>query len=318
MSLKGSSEKIKIGALLPVFAIFVSIAAVIRMYQSFTMIDPETGFFKSENISIALLYIILAAGSIMLFLMAYLSKKVPVARLPEGKNIALGITSVLLSITLLYDAFNQISDFVDFYRRVHTYIVDSGTSFVLPFMKSGMGPKGIEGVFAVFSALYFIIASLNFFGSKIRVSSRKVLAVMPVFWATARMIQRFTRTISFIFVSDLLLEIFMIAFMMLFFLYFAQLSSHVNSRHVMNKVFSYGLTGAAFAIVVALPRVLLLIASPELIVKECPLEICDLAFAAFVIALCVCLVKMPKNDNLTLKQVERLRKQREAEDESAE
>lgn len=318
MSIKGSSKKIKTEMLLPVFAVFAAVAAVIRMYQSFTMIDPETGFFKSENFSITMLYIILAVGSVLLFAIAYLSEKVPVSNLPKGKSIGLGVTSALLGAALIYDAFVQIHGFIALCSGVDLAAFGGSGSLALQMMKSGVGPRGVEGIFAAFSALYFIIFSLSFFGAKINVSSRKVLAVMPVFWATARMIQRFTRTISFIFVSDLLLEIFMIAFMMLFFLYFAQLASHVNSRHVMNKVISYGLIGAVFAIVVAFPRVLLLIASPELIVEQCPLEVCDLAFAAFVIVLCAALMKMPKNDNLSLKQVESLRKQRKLEDESSE
>ena len=160
--------------------------------------------------------------------------------------------------------------------------------------------------------------AVKFFGASVNIRGRKVLAVTPVFWATMRMIQRFTRTISFIFVSDLLLELFMIAFMMMFFLSFAQLASDVNSRHVVNKVYAYGLIGAMLAAVVSIPRIILSIVDSSLIVASNPLEICDLGFLVFVVALCFTMIKMPKEDNITLKEVERLQKERKEEEKSEE
>ena len=318
MSIKGSSKKLKIEKTLPVFAIFTTLAIALRLWQTFTLIEPDTGFYKTNDVTVTVLYAVLAAAGLLIFFISYLSKKVPQPTLPEGKNIGLGLISVAVSLSLLVNAATQLSSFSQALKEVETvnaFNINVETSQVVSnLMKNGSLPKGIEGLLAIVSAIYFLLFALRFFGAKINIENRKILAVAPVFWATARMIQRFTRTISFIFVSDLLLELFMIGFMMLFLLYFAQLASKVNSRHVMSKVYSYGLISAMFALVISVPKIVVAIVLPSLNSQSNPLEICNVAMAAFIIVLCCVMLKVEKEDNITLKEAEKLKEEIKTEE----
>lgn len=314
MSIKGSSKKLKIEFAFPVFIIAAVIATVLRTYQCLNIIEPDTGFFKEENISLLYFYGLLAIAAVVIFAICYLAKKVPLSTLPEGKNIPLAVSSVLFAITFFADAIMQAKESLFKFEITDPEVLihhGTGISFLV---KSGILPKGLEAIFAILCAVYFIIFAVGFFSGSLKIQNRKVLAIMPVFWATMRMIQRFTRTISIINVSDLLLELFMIAFMMMFFLSFAQLASNVNSRHVVNKVFAYGLIGAMFALVISVSRMIVLAVDPSLAVTTNPLEICDFGFAVFVIALCLVMLKMPTEDNVTLKQVEKLREEHKKEE----
>ncbi|MBQ7654721.1 MAG: hypothetical protein IJS17_06580 [Clostridia bacterium] len=316
MSIKGSSGKIKTEAALPIFLVFAVIAAALRLYQYFTIIETDTGFFSEENFTVPLLYGILAVAGVLIFVITYLAKKVPLSTLPEGKSIPLAIAGSIFSLSFLIDAAIQFYSCTVISSATGSmeYLTSSGAISYL--FKSGMAPKGLEAFFALLSAVYFLIFAIKFFGASVSVQNRKILAVMPVFWATARMLQRFTRTISIIYVSDLLLELFMIAFMMMFFLSFAQLASNVNSRHVVNKIYAYGLIGALLAAVVAVPRLVVLIVEPSRIVSNDPLEICDIGYLIFAVVLCCEMIKMPTEDNITLKEVEKLQKEHEQQEEN--
>lgn len=312
MSIKGSSKKLKIEKMLPVFAVFTTLAVALRLWQTFTIIEPDTGFYKTKDFTVTALYVVLAVASLMMFFIAYLSKKVPQPTLPAGKNVGLGIMSAVVSVSILVNATTQISGFLKTLESQKMYYEVNKVSSYL--MKNGTLPRGIEGILAIISAIYFLLFALRFFGVKINIENRKVLAVIPVFWATARMIQRFTRTISFIFVSDLLLELFMIGFLMLFLLYFAQFVSKVNSRHVMNKVYAYGLISAMFALVISVPKIAVAIVLPSLNSSTNPLEICNVAIAVFILVLCCVMLKVEKEDNITLKEAEKLKEERKSEE----
>lgn len=318
MSIKGSSKKLKIEYVLPIFAIFTLLATALRTYQCITMIEPETGFYRVENISILYLYVMLAVAGVLIFAISYLAKKVPQSVMPEGKNIPLAIGSLVFAATLiLYPVFNLASAFSG-NDALFMQIGVRAATLTEYLLKSGVAASLLEALFAIISAVYFIIVSAKYFGAKLNIANRKILAVFPVFWATMRMVQRFTRTISFIFVSDLLLKLFAIAFMMMFFLSFAQLASKVNSRHVMNKIYAYALIGAMFSCLVTVPKMIAFAFDSSLVVKSELTEICDLGFAVFAVVLCVVLLKMPRDDNITLKDVEKLRKERTIEEENEE
>lgn len=318
MSIKGSSKKLKIEYTFWIL-FFATIAAVaVRTYQRLKIIEPETGFYKVENFSVPLLYGILAVAGVLIFCVGYLAKKVPLSTLPEGRNIPLAVASLLFALTLLLDMVFQ-SWFNVYYALIKSGIFEksfAGYGSLTVLFKSGVGVGALATVFAFFSAIYFLVFALKYFGVNISVCNRKILAVMPVFWATMRMVQRFTKTISIINMSDLLLELFMMAFMMMFFLAFAQLASNVGSRHVVNKIYSYGYIGTMFAFTITFPKIAIQFFEPSLSGASNNMEICDLGFAIFALILCREMLKMPREDNITLKEVERLKKERAIEEDN--
>ncbi|MPN57148.1 hypothetical protein SDC9_204842 [bioreactor metagenome] len=130
-----------------------------------------------------------------------------------------------------------------------------------------------------------------------------------MFWETFRIVQRFTRTISFVNVSDLLLELFMIAFAMMFFMNFAQMCAHINDKGIMHKILSYGLICVMFSLVVALPRLVLIIFDNSLIVVNSPIEWCDITVSLFIVSYLFVMHRLPLEKNRTLRQIERMEKE---------
>ena len=312
MKIKGSVKNLKINSALSVALIGTFVALCLRLYQVFNgFIDFETGFFTEENFSTVLLYGVLAVTAVTVFIVSFLAGKVPHDKLPEGKNIGVAALSVVFAVGLVVSAVPLFESYMTMSSTYDPFFAEqSQLSFL---MKSGALPKLLEGIFAILSVVYLIVLAFRFSGLWIvDLNKLKIFALSPLFWATFRMIQRFTRTISFMNVSTLFLELFMIAFMMMFFMYFAQMSSEVNNRCISYKVVAYGLIAGMFAAVVSVPKLLMslfdegyktLAQAGEL---ACPQEAADIVFFVFVFVLVAFLVKTPKVKNMTVKEADKL------------
>ena len=311
MSIKGSSSGLNIKSVFLIFSVATVLATAIRVIQTYTIIEADTGFYSKYNATVWLLYAILIMAGIAIFAVPYLVKKIPQSRLPESKNIPLAVFSVLTAVTLVIDMFDSFEKFSNVFSA---YTPTEQQTMASYMMKTGGAPLVLESICAVLSAVYFLILAIKYFGVKLDTVKFKLLAVCPVFWATGRIVQRFTRTISFINVSDLLLELFMLAFLMLFLLNLAQVNSNINSRAVMDKVYSYGLISAMLEIVISVPKVIVAIITPELNSAGNPLELCNIALAVFTVLLLVAMLKIPLNDNITLKQAEKEAKEKQSEE----
>lgn len=312
MKIKGSAKKLQMKSAYITAIAGIVLALVIRIYQCFGgLIDFETGFFTENSITTTILYAALGVTAVAVFIVCLLSGNAPQDRLPEKKNVMVAVTSGIFAVSLASNAVTQIKSYFETASSYNAFL-DEQTRFSY-LMKSGALPKLCEGVFAILSAVYFIILVFKYSGlRKADMTKMKFFSLCPLFWATFRMIQRFTRTISFMNVSSLFLELFMIAFMMMFFMYLAQMSSEVNNRGISYKVVSYGLIGGMFAAVVTIPGLLLslfdssykALAAQDLL--ECPVEISDLFFCLFALAFVLSLVSAPQIKNMTAKEAEKI------------
>ncbi len=312
MKIKGSMKNLKIETAFGVLGAGVLIALAIRIYQAFGgLIDFDTGFYTENNFSIVLLYAVLGAVAVITFAISFFAGEVPNDRMPERKSAAVTLGSGLFAISLVYGAVKQYEAFQMTANSYNTFLAEQ--TYVSYLMKSGALPRLGECVFAVLSAIYMLVLLLKYSGIRdVKLTKMKFLSLCPLFWATLRMVQRFTRTISFMNVSSLFLELFMIAFMMMFFMYFAQMASEVNNRAISYKVISYGLTGGMLAAVVSVPKILLLIINPhyrEMMSSgalECNPEFADIGFVLFVVLFLVHFLTSPRIKNMTLKETEKL------------
>ena len=135
------------------------------------------------------------------------------------------------------------------------------------------------------SAIYFVILCLSALIGKASGSQFRILSLAPVLWSMLRMILRFTRTISYVRVSELLFEMVMLVFMIMFFMAFAQCNSKVNEDDCKWKLAAYGLPAALMALVTFVPRLILsLVGSADIIYSQSALELSDFAVALFIIA----------------------------------
>ncbi len=317
MKIKGSAKNLKISSALEVAGIGTLVAVVLRIVQAFGgLIDFETGFYKADDFTIPALYGVLLLSAVLTFVISFFAGEVPQDKLPEKKNIPVAVSALAFAVTLCISAAGRFETYNVIADKYNFLIMEQSQFSYL--MKSGAIATLGESVFAVLSALYFLLLAVKFIGAgKMNLSKVKFFSLCPLFWATFRMVQRFSRTISFMNVSSLFLELFMIAFMMMFFMYLAQVSSQVSNRATSFKVVSYGLVAAMFSAVVSVPKVLLLLVDSsyknlsDIGALECPLEIADFFFLLFAFSFVICLVKSPKIRNMTLKETEKLLEQEE-------
>lgn len=254
-----------------IFALGVISAIPIRCYQMFNMLDSETGFYLKTNVTIPLLNCILVGVFVLAVVISYLGKKNTIR--PIGRNIPLAVVSYLFAFSLIADGINKL-----FEASLNGIQVQDG--FVLA-----------QGVFALLSSIFFIIVGISFTAGTDSFVRRGILAVMPVFWAISRILQRFSVAIDFKNVSELLYELAMLCLVMLFFMSFARVYVSTEGANMSWRIFAFGIPAALFAFLCSLPRFLVKFTGmPERLVKNSPPEIADLGMAIFIVAVLIAFV----------------------------
>ena len=287
-SIKGSKENIKLAPTLAVFAAAAVAGIVIRYIQMLKFIDPKTGFTTGGNALSIVLYALIVVSSLFICVTSFLSadsKKIAIGN--SGNKLA-SIGTSLFAISLLGDT----------YYCLYQVMFNSGTaSAYTDVMKNGTVPMTLQSIFAFISAIYLFILASDFSKGTAKAYKRKFLATAPVFWSGSRLIFRFLRQISFVEVSDLLLELVMIAFMIMFFMALAQVSSGVYKDSFKWRIPGLGLSAAIIAATVSVPRMIVAITARELVNKAYPFSLTDLLFVIFIITL---MVKIKEDAKMSL------------------
>lgn len=267
---------------IPLFSalLAVLIAVPLRVYQYFKIIDPETGFYNNVDFSVYIMYFILGASMIISIIMPYLKHKdmipVSVCKKDPGYlavSLIMAVGVIIDSAIMLVNYFELYSDgMASVYQTTSQYISNQGGTILL-----------IQAILGIVAAVYFFVSGLTVGIGTSDGSKLKVLALAPTVWCIFRLLYRFKRTISFTNVSDLMLELFMIVFSMMFFLAFAQVIAKVDGQTVFWKIFSYGVPAATFALVCFIPRLIVIITGhADMLSKHYSLHISDITFAIFV------------------------------------
>lgn len=252
--IKGSSSAVKMKYLLFVFAAAVLVALPTRVYQLLALVDASNGFYKESDVTVPVLYAVLAVFGILFLVLSFVSKEVPSPKLPAGKNSLLGIASFVMTAGLGYDMFKTLREILP---------ANQGNGVVyISLLKNNLSENGgafllLSFVFAFFAMVYFIVFGISHINGKASYKEFKLLALSPLCWAMAHLVINLRNEISFIKVSELLFEIFMFVFAMLFLLTFARISSGVFTEDSMWGIYGYGLTASLLASVVTIPRIVI-------------------------------------------------------------
>lgn len=275
-SIKGSKSGIKISSCVGVFAVVAIAGVVMRFIQMSKFIDPETGFFTGGGAFNVIFYAVIAVALIIFSAVSFLSSDVKKIEIGDDSHRFAGIGTRLFAVSLLWDSFYS------FFAGVY----NAGTSTAYTdIMKSGTLPLALQSVFALLSAIYFFILASDFAKGTAKAYKRKILATAPVCWAGARLILRFLRQISFVQVSDLLLELVMIAFMVMFFMALAQTASGVYRDNFKWRIPAFGLSAALISAVVNVPRLVFTFVDSSLVNSSHTFSLADFIFVIFILAL---------------------------------
>ncbi len=256
--LKGCSKAIKMKYLIFVFVAAVLAALPTRVYQLLALVNPETGFYDNGDITVPVLYGVVAVFSLLFLILSYLSKEVPSPKLPTGKNPILGVASVVGAIGFLWDILVNLRALLPGY--------DSENTSFLSLLEANFEQNGglvliLRLVFALLSIFWFLIFAVSHLNGKASYKEYKLLALTPVCWGVTALIGKLMNAVSFFTVSELLFEIFVYVFATVFFLTFARISTGVFTEDSMWSIYGCGFSAALFAGLVTVPRLICLFVS---------------------------------------------------------
>lgn len=279
--IKGSISKPHPSTLITVAALSLCVLLPLRVYQVTSIIDPETGFFTDSSFTVPLFYILGGAVAAALMILSYMNDKANRTRNCAVKSKLLGAISVITAISIMYGSVTSISGFVKLSSEYS--LLMHNVSFTSYLTQSGATALLLKSVFGILTGVFFCVYAISCFSDKMKLSSVKILSAAPVAWAICRIVYRFIEKISFVNVSDLLLELIMLVFIIMFLLAFAQVVTDVTPEISAWRLYGCGLPAAVTAFIVSAPKVfLMVIGHPELIVEGYSFELCDLILAIFI------------------------------------
>lgn len=296
MKIKEKNEKINLNLLLPIFLAATVLSVILRFVQCFGLIDFSTGFYTKSSFVTVLFYVLVAAVCVCFCAVSFLSAQSKKISSNGIKSNALFAVTLVFGVSMLIDGATAFFSSLESALEGNTGYLE--TTVFKQLMGSGSVPDFIRSVFALLGAVYVFILAASFKTGSSAASSRKLLALCPVCWSAFRMIGLFVSKISFLRVSDLLLEIVMLSFMTLFFMAFAQVTSGVYSDGFSWRLPAFGLCAGLVAGTLSVTRLVLTIVSKEKYINsDHPFCFADLAFFAFVaVFVCVALKNSSNNE----------------------
>lgn len=268
-----------------VFAAAAVIALPLRTVQYFTNTEASTGFYAEKNIGVWALYAVMAAVCLFCVAFGFIIRKSAALDFSSRKRPGCGIVSALFAALTVGDAlrcFNRIFelrlDFIlspsypDSFEPARAKIVESVIT--------------LEGAAAILAAIFFAASAFSFLSGKSSGENFRLLSLAPVLWSVARIVYRFSITISYLRVSQLTIEMFMLIFFILFFMTYAQVNSKVNASGLDWKLIAYGFPAAFFALLSFVPQfVILLAGKEELLYMYSVPYYCDFGAALFILSI---------------------------------
>ena len=191
-------KKLEVNAtlLLGLFSLSIVLVLPLRVYQYLKIIEPGTGFYQKMNFSVPLLYGLLAFFVGVILVVSFVNRHKIMYSTTISKSMGLGIVALLAALAFFIDAVFMSRNFFSlYYGRSRNLggdvFLDSATAGI---MKSGALPMLLESVFAVLSAVFFIVLAISYISGKSNGSDFKLLAIAPLAWSVSRILHRFMRT----------------------------------------------------------------------------------------------------------------------------
>ena len=276
--MKNFSVKSGFGLGAIIFAVAAVITLPLRTIQFFTVLEGGTGFYSSNDLSVYLLYGLIAASVIVFIALGISKRKKLDFNRDTVKRPVQGIISLLTAVAVFSDGLAKAGAIMNDGSSLVEYDYTGTVSFNTEKLLFGA-----EALLAVISAIFFLSLGLVYLTGKTNGSEHRIICLSPVIWCIVRMAYRFTRTISYQRVSDLTFELLMLAFLIMFFMAFAQVNSQISDKNCEWKLAGYGLPAALLALICFIPRFIVTVTGNDFLLYEhSSAEFCDLGAALFI------------------------------------
>lgn len=265
---------------LTVFSLVTVLLIALRTVISKKYVEAETGFYIGGETLVLVFNIVLAVFTIAV--LAYPLIKFRKQRLnarPDGK--AMGIVSLVLAAGFVYDVYTSLTIFSTSKACYHFISLFSSartetTNIVVDIFQGYMLLVG--AIFALLSIIYFVIVAFSCLDMARDYSRRSVLSLSPLWWAVFRAIYYILVPMNFSKMSDLLYELIMVGFLLLFFSTFARVASRVDGENSVGKTIAYGAGAAVFAAISSVPRLITRVTGTKGVVYTSPQDAGEIVF----------------------------------------
>lgn len=294
MQKKSMLEGITLPAIL--FAIVAVVAIPLRTYQYFSNIEASTGFYIEKDAIIWVLYALMAVCFVFSVGYSFIKSKAFVLDFKHERRLGCGILSALLAVLTLGDAlrcFNRTFDLrLDFILEAqYPDMLEPERAKIVESVVN------LEGLTAIAAAVFFIVSAISFISGKSVAEKFRLLSLTPVIWCVARIVYRFSITISYLRVSQLTIEMFMLILDILFFMTYAQTNSKVNAKGLEWKLIAYGFPAALLSLLSFIPQFIVLVADKkELLYMYSVPCYCDFAIALFILSILISRIRVKGTD----------------------
>lgn len=259
----------------------ILIACPLRIFQMLRNMDSVTGFFEDySSITVIIFYAVLAVAAFLILLLTFLSGGIPSSVAPRGRHIPLALASAVFAATLFYDG---ISSYIPSGESTATIVQNAQTVSTL---------NHIQAIFAMLSCCYFVVFFISYMAGKEFHKKLKLLALCPLVWCVVRVLSKLTVIISVLRVSELLLEICALIFLMIFFMTFARVASDVNCKGSMWSVIACGCVASLLILTYTVPRFMLLVTgNSDSLVDGYPFNAADAGAVLFVLVFIITVLR---------------------------
>lgn len=200
MQLKGSLKNLSVKRLIAIFCLEGILFLEIRIYQTLTLIDPQTGFYTDKNDwTVTLFFAFTAVIALINPVLLYLAPLSKAEYIEPERNIPHAVACLLFGLCAGYNSYALIKAPSD------------GSKTALA--------SGVAGIAALIVLIAF--AAGYFTGGKL-IQKLKIPALIPVLWALFLTVNNFSITQSYLNNTVLLINIFGDAFLMLFMFQYAK------------------------------------------------------------------------------------------------
>ena len=210
------------------FVIALPVSLSLRFTQLFQIVEPNTGFFKSEFQGVGgVITIIIIAIALVLALFSFFSHRSP--EKPPKVNLGLGLSSGLLAAAIA----------IELYFGSATF----GTI---------MWQKAALYVFGIAAILWFAAYSIKDF---INIPLPALTSLIPCVYFILKIICNFAGISSLALISDNILLITSYCAVLLFMISFAKLYNNVDSERGFKKLLATGLASVTLCFTQSIPNI---------------------------------------------------------------
>ncbi|MCL2107359.1 MAG: hypothetical protein FWH26_09945 [Oscillospiraceae bacterium] len=259
----------------------------LRVYQLMNLVEAETGFWIGKSPTVPLLFAGVALLCALPALTGILLQKRTALDLGRRSRRPEGVFALLLAAAMVADAVSAFQFAREVYVNfTHNVFVEGikplGGQNLQYFVRTGTIAAVLESIFGLLGALFFVELGIYDFLPKRSRPLNRFLMLMPLFWTICRILRRFSRTISYLRVSDLFLSLLLLSGMLVFLLAFAQTLGGINAQGKQSRLFAAGIPVFALSFLCFVPRFLLLVMGRPLS-QDALVEWCDPALALFIL-----------------------------------